>query len=497
MLTTCFPMLRKTYRSASYSNYLLHFAAAEGNADFIRELITKGANIYEPVKDGETALHVAIFNDQETVCDILLGEYEKDFLRVEEYFRHNWSTTGEDKFWFKKQIALACTEQECKQAEEFENVTNGEYDKSDDVEVIFLSTSSQSKRIAAVRVTESNRKNMNNYLERIRHNGYLSWNYCGAELKCDTLLQLVASKGNVELMRRLIVYGADPAYPGRNQRTPLMEACKAMKICIVKLLLEEYCDMLDPTVEDHLGYSALTYTLEHDNASAFDYVLKKMISFRKEKFLETDSVAFNQIFRFKHNRWPEVSIWSFTSEKSRDTFLEQYLKQYSYDLSFQSGDRIMLMEVIIRHTAKSYYQEEIRKNPELLGLTDPEGCNVLHCLLWSDELDFVKEFYQSRLDQCRTLFENEDGAVICLASVISHENCQVLIFLLEQHLEFIRTIADTMMDNFYEEDMLPSAMFEEPINILLTYLPELEKRVEELMYKVMEEEIEEDIFCED
>ncbi|XP_058828268.1 ankyrin repeat and death domain-containing protein 1B-like [Topomyia yanbarensis] len=500
MLTSYFPMLRKKYNPTSYSEHPLHFAAAEDNADCIQDLIAKGANVYKPLKDGETALHVAIWNRQTTACDMLLKIYERDFSRVEEYLRQKCASLGFDKFWFNKLIAVACTEEECKRAREFESLMSSEHVEPGEVELVLLSRTCDSKHVAIIHVSESNQQQVKHYLESVKQNGYLSWNYCGPKQECETYLQIAAFQGNADLLKRMISAGADPAYPGRKQITPLMEVCSTNNIAIVKMLLEEYSNLIDPTAKDHIGHTALTYILQNGNADTFDYVLKKTITYRKDKFLETDSEAFNKVFRYEHSSWPELSIWSMTDEKSRESFLEPYLKHYAYDLSFCSGYQVMLMEVIIRHTAKSYYQEEIRRKPELLELTDPEGCNVLHCLLWSDELNFVRELYASRPDHCRTLFEC-DGAVICLASVITHGNCPVLLFILERHYEFVETIADQMMDNFFEEDLLPEGMFDEPIDILVEHLPQLEERVEELKNKIMEEEMqmmmEEDCYYQD
>ncbi|XP_053686823.1 uncharacterized protein LOC128736372 [Sabethes cyaneus] len=493
MQTVVFPVLRKKYAAELYAAEQLHLAAAEANVDRMRDLLANGANCYKPVKDGETALHVAIWNQQADIYAMLLDIYERDFAVIEQ----KCHSLGKDKWWLKKTIPVACTEEQCKRARDLEVLSSNEEFNEENVELVFLNRTCELNQTALIHVNAANREQIQHFIKSLAMNGFISWNNSGFDQRCDTFLQLAVFRGDISLIRRLISNGAHAGQSGRKNITPLMEACSTQNFTVTKMLFEEFGDQLDPTVLDSIGYSALTHLLPRCKADIFDYVLQKIVAYRRDKLQETETEAFNRTFRYEHRNWPELSIWSMTDDRSRATYLVQYLKRYKYDLSFRSGYQVMLMELITRHTAEDYYQAEIRREPKLLELEDPEGCNVLHCLLWSDELEFVKELYEVQPDYCRTVFERDTGAVICLASVMTHCNCSVLIFLLNRHLEFIGSIADRMLDSFYEEELIPPGMFDEPVDILVEYLPQLASRIDDLKYKVMEEEMEmmlEDVF---
>lgn len=478
------------YGPDRYRADTLHYAAAEGNVEAVHELLAKGVNVYRTVRGGETALHVAIANGHREIYDALVGVYERDFGVIERSLREKYGWSGGNRFWFKEKIAVATTEEQCERTVGLGDSSGLVRLEEDEVRMVLLKIVEETPRVVVLRVGDVNRKSVDSLLGYLSPNGFLTWGSSEANGKCRSLLEFAVSCGDVQLVRRLVASGADPAQRGSAMNTPLMEACRKNNMTMIKLFLEDYADQLNPTDTNRVGESVLTFVLQHGDAESFSYVLNKVIEYRKCNYHESDSEAFNKSFRYDNPSWPEVSIWSMVGDHLKTADLVPYLERFEYDVSFRAGYTIMLMDMITRHAARNFYQSEIRKKPELLELMDQDGCNVVHCLMWSNELTFLRELYGSRGEQCRMLFENEKGAVITVASVLSHENNDVLRFLFEHHLEYLRSIADMVMDSFFEEDLLHEKLFDEPLHIWVEHLPEMESRVTELENKVAEQELE-------
>ncbi|KAL1395885.1 hypothetical protein pipiens_010906 [Culex pipiens pipiens] len=425
-LTTQFYHCTPQYGPDRYRADTLHYAAAEGNVEAVHELLAKGVNVYRTVRDGETALHVAIANGQREIYDALVGVYERDFGVVERSLREKYGWSG-DRFWLKERIAVATTEEQCERAVGLGDSAGLAKLEEFEVRMVLLKIVGETPRVVVLGVGDANRKSVDSLLGYLSPNGFLTWGSSEVNGKCWSLLELAASCGDVQLVRRLIASGADPAQRGSAMNTPLMEACRKNNMTMIKLFFEDYGDQLDPTATNRVGESALTFVLQYGDAESFGYVLNKVIAYRKCNYHESDSEAFNNCFRYDNPSWPEVSIWSMVGDHLKTADLVPYLE---------------------------------------------------------------RELYGSRGEQCRMLFENEKGAVITVASVLSHENNDVLRFLFEHHLEYIRSIADMVMDSFFEEDLLPEKLFDEPLHIWVEHLPEMESRVTELEDKVAERELE-------
>lgn len=489
MDTVYFPVLRKQYKPEHYSNHPLHYSAAEGSLELVQEAIRTGGEgqIYRTVREGETPLHVAIYNQQWDVAAALMDVYEADFLKVRECLERRGVAKEKIDKWTNILIRIAFSDEECQKAMDLDVGVDGE-----NVEIVLLKRFKEGEDVAVVTVTEANETVVKGFFKTLEPNGVLAWNYSGPETNFDTFIQLAAFRGSIDLVKRLIANGVDLSKTGRNQMTPLMEACSALQMDMIRFLFEKCGESCEPTARDKIGYTAFLHIIPHSNKEGFEYVLKKTMEYRMVQLGESESEAFNQVFRYEGGRyWECLSIWSILSGRFRSTVVEPYLKPYNYDLSFRYGDRIMLMEVIIRDAAKDYYQSEIREKPELLALTDRDGCNVLHCLMWSNELEFIKELYESFPDRCVPLFEC-DGAVICVASILIEGHNDVLIFLLENHPSFIQSIAERIMDNLFQEDILPESIFGEPLDIMVLHFPELDSKVQELHDKIMNERYSDD-----
>ncbi|XP_055607248.1 uncharacterized protein LOC129754990 [Uranotaenia lowii] len=489
MAETCyFPVIRKKYSPDSYRNEPLHLAAAEGNLELVADAISNGSNIYRQVGAGETMLHVAIANKQWDIAKALLTQFKEDFQKVGQHVISKSSELAKDKFWLRKFVYVSVGEDQYQRVIKLQT-ENGitEYDVTK-IHLVLVLDAEADCRVVPIHQTETNAQQVESLLKVLKPNGYLSWNCSGERGECDTLLQLAAYIGDPNLVRNLIDSGANPSEAGRMGLTPLMEACHTLNMTIVKVLLEEYESIVDPTMLDKVNQSALLHVLQRDDAEAFDYVLEKTIKYRTNKLGETESEAFNKTFYLTDPRFPEVSVWALTSSKSC-AFIEQYLERYGYDLSVRSGTRQMLMELIIRHTAKGFYQKEIRQNPDLLDATaQGEQFNVLHCLFTSNELEFIQELYTTMAGKCLTAFENA-GAIECVTGILSGCRVEELKFLLLHHKEFLRSIVDQIVDGFFDEEIIPKDMFDEPIQLLVEHFPEVESSVLELISKITEQEM--------
>ncbi|EAT44971.1 AAEL003732-PA [Aedes aegypti] len=486
MDTVYFPVLRKRYKPEYYSNHPLHFSAAEGSLELVHEAIRTGGKglIYRPVREGETPLHIGIYNQRWDVANALMDFYENDFQMVKMSLDQRGIPHAKAAIWLKNPIGIACTDEECQKARDLENDVYG-----DNAKVVMLKPLKDDESVVVIPMTETNESHVKGFMKSLEPNGVLAWNYPGIEANYDTFVQLAAFRGSLDLVKRLIANGVDLSTTGRNQMTPLMEACSALQMDMIRFLFEECENICAPTAKDKIGYTAFLHIIPHSNKEGFDYVLKKTMEYRMKRLGESENEAFNQVFRYEGGvNWECLSIWSILSGRFSSTVVEPYLKLYNYDLSFCYGDRIMLMEVIIRNVAKDYYQLEIRQKPELLALADRDGCNVLHCLMWSNELEFVKELYETFPDRCTSLFEC-DGAIICVASILIEGHTEMLLFLLKNHPSFIQSIAERIMDNLFIEDILPESIFGEPLDIMILHFPELDSRVEELHNKMLNESL--------
>lgn len=430
--------------------------------------------IYTPV-GGDTKLHHAIRCGKQGEIKDLLELYRKDFDKVRDHLVLKYQWNVEDQIWFSKTILVAKTEEQCRITKSFEidQIKTGDLRRA---VFVLLKYPVNGEEIAVIHPSKSKRLSAVQLIKSLVPNGFLTWNYVGMDGKQRTFMEAAVAKGMHSVIDRLYELGAPIAIPGHN---PLLTSIKSNRKETIKWLLSEHFDHFDCTLRDSTGNNALIAAMQRNDAELFDIFLEKMIAYRKKHFNETEEDAFHEIFRVELDEHSYTSIFNYLN-KSGPIFerVEKAIQKYKLNLSNRWKHNIVLGSLIARKIAIDYCFEGIKNDPSLLGLKNFDSTTILHQLLRSEHLDFVREMY-TKHSKVKTYFNN-DQAFEVLRKAIVDQNRETIQFILEHHMEYLKSDIDKLRDQVVCSQYDSREFYETRRDLLVECFPDLRKRIEEL-----------------
>nr|XP_029735286.1 uncharacterized protein LOC115270181 [Aedes albopictus] len=463
-------MHRKRYFPADLEPYPLHYAALRGDTNRIGELISARHNCFQPIQDGETALHVAIAEGQEAAARMLFGEFRKQFAFVEEQCEIQES----DKFWTNGCVLIAVGDEEIRRVKQLEADSVPVGNPLEGV-LILMKNPVGENELAVLDPSKLDRVSLFQLVESLIPNGFGSWNSTGVAGKCESLLMLAAYYGNFELLELLIEQGADLNVAGPEKRTPFHAACEASQQKVIELLLTKYLDRFDPTALDENAQHGLHYILNRKNRNSFELTVDKMVEYRSRKFGETPSVAFNAIFKLENEEWPYTGIWNQLDAAFWDKSVEVVLERYEYDLRYRWKEVIVLIDMIDYKKARKFYRKAISKEVDLLNITAPNGFTPLHGLICTNERKLVSDLYRNH-PEVKNIFENK-RAFHTLSYIMQKEFIGMMEFILSSHSQFFQEHLRETLEQVIQE--YNASNYENVFAILLSFLPSLDSNISE------------------
>ncbi|XP_053685572.1 uncharacterized protein LOC128735105 [Sabethes cyaneus] len=440
---------------------------SESKLDFLEKLIQFKINFYQPEKDG-TLLHRSIKRKEKRNTEDLIQAYQLDFNRIRDYLvsKFNWNTN--DKVWLRKTILVAIDKDHCLAAKTLENLQISKDDVSRAVFVL-LKTSTEGEDVAVIHPSETNRLAVFQLINKLIPNGYLTWNSTGKETK-ETPIEVAASSGNTALIDRLYSLGAEIAF---HDHSALLAACRHVQKDVVYWLLTEHFDHFDCTLRDAQQHNAIMLLMQRRKEKLFEFVLEKMIAYRQKYYHESESAAFNEIFRFENEDLSCLSIFTYIGKGLFET-VEKYIVKYKLDLSYQWENVTILSVMLNRKIALEYCFDEIRKNPKLLEFVDYGCTTVLHNMITCGYLEFLREMYIVK-PEVKTHFES-DGGINVLQRALFEGNSEQLQFIFDNHLEFVKNRSEELRQHI---ERLNSKSLNPIKDLILNYFPELRKDIED------------------
>ncbi|XP_058462661.1 uncharacterized protein LOC131437379 [Malaya genurostris] len=441
----------------------------ESEQDIQQKLIDNKTNIYKPAK-GETLLHRAIRSDDKTQINALIGAYCNDYDKVRDYLVLNYQWDPSDKIWLRKSILVAVREEHCKSAKQLENRLLSKDDIRKAV-FILLQSPVQGDQVAVIHPDKNNRLAVFRLISNLIGNGFLSFNNVSPEVdNHQTFMEIAASYGRTNIIDRLFELGVDIAIPEHNA---LLAAFKRSQENTIRWLLTKHFDHFDCTIRDNQQYNALTFLLQMRKHKLIEFVLHKMIAYRVKFYNETESEAFNEIFRFENKELSCLSILTFVGKGHFLESIEQFIVKYKLNLSYQWENVTILQQLLSRKIALQYCLDEIRKNPQLLGLVI-YGNTILQDFFHWGYIDFLMEIYKLT-PEVKKYFET-DGAFTTMRQVIYAANEDALKFMLENHCTFLKSNTEKLSN---EIGRGLSNISDNLRGILMQYFPELQTCIEE------------------
>uniref|UniRef100_A0A182PEN1 Uncharacterized protein n=1 Tax=Anopheles epiroticus TaxID=199890 RepID=A0A182PEN1_9DIPT len=449
----------------------LHWCAANDWPAEVRKCLLKGENPYRPNQDGLSPMHAAIAHNATQAMGILLERYAADVTIVKEHMQKRFLWKAENNCWNKRPILIACTEEEFKQVSAVASSCPSAIPFNLQVFVLLQSaTVGEGNQLVALDVCSKEKQTeVLRCINALVSNGVLSLDKTDLRSECMTYLQTACLYDRPAMIKRLIEHGSLLSAQGDGESIPLMTAIRTMKMGIVKLLLTDYINRYDPTVVDNQQRNAFHIALEKNNRDMVDFVLKAMISYRRRRFGETETAAFNRIFTYRSEEYTCMSTWSLIRPNMKEQ-CSKYVEQYGLDLTYRNGDNLNVVELLSLKVALKYCFETIRRNLDILKLEANNGKNVLQHLYKYDHLDFVRELYE-REPSVKSIFETK-AAYVILRITLTHRNLDKLKLILEHHKDYLRSDPVALEEYAIGQDWFDRSVYDVPFALLAAAFPE-------------------------
>ncbi|XP_055602723.1 uncharacterized protein LOC129751316 isoform X2 [Uranotaenia lowii] len=423
-------------------------------------------NIYEP-RYGGTELHRAIKRRNKSRIENVLNMYLADFDTVREYLVQKYDIDSNDNIWFRKTILVASTEEQCSIAKNFERECVPQSGLNEAI-LVLLQHPIDGERVSVLHPNESNRLEALRIVTSLIPNGFLSWNYSLYENQSETIIEVAAECGNIELIQRLYEIGIELSVPYHN---PLLAAVRNNRVDTVEWLLTEHFDHFDCSARSFCQENAVEVAMHMKKTLMMKYCLEKMLAYRQKYFNETEIDAFNKIFRFKDSTWTYLPISKYRK------LVEQWISDYKLDLSYRLGYVFNIKSLIECQCALEYCWNGIRLNPDLLGLNMYETATILHLLVEKEYFEFLKEMYEC-YPRVKQYFETDEAWRVLDRAIGSDQHGQIQ-FILNHHSTFLKKDLDELKSvilkcRYYENKL------HQQTNIIKRYFSEFEEDFKKL-----------------
>ena len=210
-------------------NKLHKYLIREKSVEEILEKISKNeACIYEQTTQGQSSLFVAIAKKNETITKRLLEIYEKDF----EVLKTNGYTNN-------TAVLIAFGADDVKFIDE--KLAKLSADQSFDEKVLILmkETNESAARVVAIAPkSEEERKIFLEIVEKLHRNG--TFDVDSKNNNGDTLFSVAAALGSIDLLEKLLEWGARHDEPDDNGSTPIFLACTYNQLENVKWFQKKF-----------------------------------------------------------------------------------------------------------------------------------------------------------------------------------------------------------------------------------------------------------------
>ncbi|EAT44974.1 AAEL003740-PA [Aedes aegypti] len=420
-------------------------------------------------------LHRAIRKGNEREIQAVLDVYNADFDKISNYLVKKYQWDRDDNIWMRKTNLIAIDEDSCRKCKVLEESS---VDVGQDLEraiFVVLKCPINGEEVAVLHPTEENRIDLFRLVRELLPNGCLSWDYPGLQTdpngKNETYVETAASCGKHDLITRLYELGAALGVPGHNA---LVAACKTHQAQTIHWLLTEHFDHFDFTQRNESQINGFHILLERNKHEMVDFVLQKMIDYRKKHLNETESQAFNNIFHYEE--YDSSSTLTLVRAGPARKIVEEYIVRYKLDLSYQFKNVTILRCLLSRNLALDYCWETIRSNPKLLGLSVNEESTMVHVCIEYGHLDILKEMYEAH-PEVKQYFET-DGSFGCLQARCFEKRHEAVVFMLENHNRFflkdLNKMKELISNIHYNQDVYDIAK-----ELLITYLPSLRAELDE------------------
>ncbi|XP_065094474.1 uncharacterized protein LOC135714997 [Ochlerotatus camptorhynchus] len=421
-------------------------------------------NIYLPIMDG-TELHRAIKKNSRSLVDALLAAYQADFDKIRDYLvlKHQWDAL--DRIWLRNVNLIAIDEEQCRNCKLLEQGAPKSSDLKEAIFVVLMSPIA-GEEVAVLHPNENNRLEVFRLVRTLVPNGFLSWNYSESNGSHDTFIETAASCGRNYIITRLFELGADLNLSDHN---PLLPACSSLKKDTIRWLLTKHFDDFDCTQRNPHQMNAFLILMQKNNSEMMDFVMMKMISYRQKYYNETETEAFNNIFRIENKDLNNLSSLTYLRKGSMQEKIEAYIVNFKLDLSYQWENVSILVCLLCRKMALEYCREEIRRNPNLLGIKIYGEITVLHECIRLGMLDILSEMYE-RNPEVKQYFETDRGYG-CLGEALYNKRTESTIFVLENHAGFFLSNLDKLREDVVLSKWHSSDFYETHGDLLATHFP--------------------------
>ncbi|XP_058462729.1 uncharacterized protein LOC131437419 [Malaya genurostris] len=426
--------------------------------DTCNKLLNSVSNIYGPVNGGDTALHVAIQNGDQICVDDLLLQYQNDFCKFRYYLESKYQWNQEDTIWHNKTILVAINLDQCRAVKDLEkNLLTA--DEIRQAIFILLQIPVEGEEVAIILPSWDNQLILFRLLTSLLPNGFLTWNYVGEGYR-QTYMEQAASCGNIDSIQRLLSVGVELAIP---DHSALLAACNTLQIDTIRWLLNEH---LERVLRDTDQQQALLILLKKRNTAMFEFVLDKIIVYRRIRYKEHDSKALAKIIQYKFHPF----VFKHLRMGPIRNKIEEFIIKYKLDLAYQWEGGSMLVCVMCRRLALNYCFDVIRQNYQLLGIIT-KNVSALHNLIVWGHFDFLKEMYD-KYPVIKTYFQTDHG-FIDLQNAILEKDYVAIEFILTHHIDYLRRDFDGFKQKVLCEERPDQALLEK-LKLLINSFPNIE-----------------------
>uniref|UniRef100_A0A8D8BUU9 (northern house mosquito) hypothetical protein n=1 Tax=Culex pipiens TaxID=7175 RepID=A0A8D8BUU9_CULPI len=260
------------------------------------------ANLY-----GSTQLYQLIRSGNQRRIVQLIDAYGEDFGKVRKHLERKYRWDKDDKIWLKKTILVACSEEQCRVAKNLENAVMEVEDLRKAVFVL-LQHPVNDEEVAILHPDETSRLAVAQLIIQLIPNGFLTWKCIASGGKNETFMEAAAACGLHEVIDKLYELGDPIAIP---QHNPLLQACGFDRKDTIQWLLTRHFDNFDCTLRDASQRNALIVALQRNDPKMVELLLGKMIAYRCKHYGESETEAFNKLFRYESNE-SDASIFFFS-----------------------------------------------------------------------------------------------------------------------------------------------------------------------------------------